>query len=71
MQVAGADGQNIYRVARNKITESSVNGNIFKIKGRDYKLYIQTERVHGCGRYRRIAWDECCKQEPHDNEEDT
>lgn len=53
MQVARATVQKIYNDARRKIADSLVNGKILKIEGGDYKLYNETERIHGCGRCRR------------------
>ena len=53
MQVARATVQNIYKVARNKMAESLVNGSLLKIVGGDYMLYTENERKTVCGRCRR------------------
>jgi predicted DNA-binding protein (UPF0251 family) len=71
MQVARGTVQSIYKDARNKIAESLVNGNILKIEGGDYKLYSDSERMHGCGICRRHRCGRnFADEEPYENEED-
>ena len=53
MHVARATVQKIYNDARGKLADSLVNGSVLKIEGGDYKLYDESEQLHGCGRCRR------------------
>ena len=53
MHVARTTVQKIYNDARGKLADSLVNGSILKIEGGDYKLYDESEQLHGCGRCRR------------------
>jgi len=50
MQVARATVQNIYKVARTKLANSLINGNVLKIEGGDYQLYNDGEKIHRCPR---------------------
>jgi predicted DNA-binding protein (UPF0251 family) len=71
MQVARATVQSIYKDARSKIAESLVNGNILKIEGGDYKLYSESERMHGCGMCRRHRCGRnFTEEESYDNKEE-
>ena len=54
MHVARATVQHIYKTARNKISESLVNGQILKIEGGDFQLYDEDERDCGCPRCHKI-----------------
>lgn len=53
MHVARTTIQKIYNDARGKLADSLVNGSVLKIEGGDYKLYDESEQLHGCGGCRR------------------
>ncbi|MBF7096986.1 DUF134 domain-containing protein [Alkalibacter mobilis] len=53
MNVARGTVQKLYTDARMKISESIIDGKKLIIKGGDYELYNDNEKVNGCRRCRR------------------